>query len=241
MAFTVYPVGADSGFSEESAINSERDRLVAALGGRMATFVVDPFTGGDFSLTTSGSSYDVDVAPGDAFVGGHFVRSNSTVTVTVDGSATNELFVVVDDAESNNATITSTSDGSTPSGQYVVKIHEVTTDGSGVTGTTDFRPFVPFRQDSPINAITGQQQDTVPGQAIDSTGNFTTSVTFPQSYQNGVDAVNIFIDGLTDDTARVVNIYAGSVTADGFTLHYSVTAAGGSGATADFGYTATGA
>ena len=150
MAFTVYPVGADSGFSEESAINSERDRLVAALGGRMATFVADPFTGGDFSLTTSGSSYDVDVAPGDAFVGGHFVRSNSTVTVTVDGSATNELFVVVDDAESNNATITSTSDGSTPSGQYVVKIHEVTTHGSGVTGTTDFRPFVPFRQDSPI-------------------------------------------------------------------------------------------
>jgi len=182
MAFTVYPVGADSGFSEESAINSDRDRLVAALGGRMATFVVDPFTGGDFSLTTSTSSYDVDVAAGDAFAGGHLVRSDSTVTVTVNASVTSEIFLVVADAESGNAAIKAQDKATAdPSGAYVVKLHEVTSDGSGVTGTADFRPFVPFRQDSPVNAITGQQEAFVTGQAIDATGDFTTSVTFPQS------------------------------------------------------------
>ena len=241
MAFSVYPAGANTGFSEETSLDSERDRLVASLGGRMATFVVDPFTGGDFSLTTSASSYDVDVAAGDAFVGGHFVRSDSTVTVTVNASVTSEIFLVVRDVEAGNAIIVA-QDAATadPSGQYVVKLHEVTSDGSGVTGTTDFRPFVPFRQDSPVNAITGQQQGTVTGQAIDATGDFTTSVSFPQSYQQGVDSVNAYIDSMTDATARVVNVRAESVTVDGFTLHYSVTTAGAGGATADFGFTANG-
>lgn len=242
MAFTVYPIGSDSGFSEESAINSEQDRLVAALGGRMATFVVDPFTGSDFGLTTSTSNYDVDVAAGDAFTGGHFFRSDSTETVTVNASVTSEIFLVVADSESDNAAFVAQDKPTTdPTGQYVVKLHEVTSDGSGVTGTTDFRPFVPFRQDSPVNAITGQQEGTVTGQAIDSTGDFTTNVTFPQAYQTGVDSVTVYIDSLSDNTARVVNMHATGVSTTGFTLHYSVDTAGGSSATADFGYSANGA
>jgi hypothetical protein len=241
MAFTVYPVGADSGFSAESAISSERDRLVAALGGRMATFVVDPFAGGDFSLTTSTSSFDVDVAAGTAFVGGHYVESNSTVTVTVNASVTSEIFLVVDDAEPDDASIIAQDSGtSDPTGQYVVKLHEVTSDGSGVTGTTDFRPFVPYRQDAPVNAVTGQQQATVTGQAIDSTGVFTTSVSFPHGYQTAADAVEVWLDSVTDTSVEFGFMNATNVTASGFDLQYSVVTAAAGGATADFGYTANG-
>jgi len=206
----------------------------------MADFVVSPFQSGHFDVTTSASSYDVDVAAGDAFMGGHFVQSDATETVTVDGSATNEIFIVADDTKAGNGAVEYTSDGSTPAGQYVMKIHEVTTDGSGVTGSTDFRPWVAFPSDAVNEAISGLQKDAVTGQAIDSTGVFTTAVSFSRSYINAVDDVEVYLDSLTDTTAAFGFMRAKNVTVDGFDLEYKVTAAGASGATADFGYKANG-
>lgn len=240
MAFTVYPVGSNTGFSEESDLDSEFFRAIHALGGRMADFVVSPFQSGHFDITTSGSSYDVDVAAGDAFVNGHFVQSDATETVTVDGSTTNEIFLVIDDANAGNGAIEYTSDGSTPSGQYVMKIWEVTTDGSGVTGSTDFRPWVAFPSDAVNETIIGLQKATVTGQAIDSTGVFTTAVSFPRSYITAVDDVEVYLDALTDTGAAFGFMRAKNVTVDGFDLEYKVTAAGATGATADFGYKANG-
>jgi len=240
MTFTVYPVGADTGFTEESALSSGRETDRQAFAGRMRDFVVDPFTGGDFGLTTSASSFDVDVAAGEAFAAGHYVESTQTETRTVTDNATVELYLVVADIKSDNADIVTSTSG-TPSGQATIKLWEVTTDGSGVTGSTDFRPFVPFRGDVVEASLTGVQTKTVTGQAVDSTGNFSVSVSFPQAYQSGADDVAVTLSDLSDQSARVVNIFPSSITQSGCTVNYTVDVAGGSGATADFTVTARGA
>lgn len=239
MAIEAYPVGADSGFSEESAINSERDRLISALGGRMSDFIVDPFAGGHFDISFSGSSYDVDIdtgASGKAFLGGHLVENDSTITLTLDGSSTNEIFLVVRDSATGNAEVVFTSDGSTPSGLYVMKIWEATTDGSGVTGTTDFREYVPFREDAVAASITGRKSGTSGTIAVDSTGVKTVAVSLPNPYTTSLDDAEAWLHSLSDTAAVVDNIRVqpGSYSTTGFTIEANVTTAGAGGATADF-------
>jgi hypothetical protein len=240
MAFTVYPIGSASGFSEESELDSELHRLLHAFGGRMSDFIVDPFTNGHFDITTSTSSYDVDIAAGDAFTGGHLTRSTSTVTLTVDASTTNEVFLVVNDAKTGNASIESTSDGTTPSGQYVLKLWEVTTDGSGVTGTTDFRRYVPFHVHEADQSITGLKTGTTGTVDISSTGVKTVSYTFAYSYQDHIDSVIATLNSLTDTAANFGYIRTKNVTVDGFDVEAKVSKSGGSGSTADFHFNANG-
>lgn len=238
MAIEAYPVGGDSGFSEQSAINSERDRLIAALGGRMSDFIVDPFAGGHFDISTSGSSYDVDIdtgASGKAFLGGHLVENDSTITLTLDGSSTNEIFLIVADAESGNAGVVFTSDGSTPSGQYVMKIWEATTDGSGVTGTTDFRKYTPFQDGAATeDSVTGRKSGTSGTVDISSTGLQTVDVTFDNPYRESLDQVIVQVADLTDNTAGFGFWRAVNRTTDGFTIEVDVDKSGGSGETCTF-------
>ena len=240
MAFTVHPVGSNSGFSEESSVDSELHRLLHAFGGRIADFVVSPFHSGHFDITTSGTSYDVDVAAWDAFFSGHLVRSDATETVTVDGSTTNEIFIVVDDGRSGNAAVEYTSDGSTPSGQYVMKIWEVTTDGSGVTGTTDFRKYVPFPGKHPDESITGQKTGTTGTVATDVTGVVTVDHTFDHSYPQAAKTAVATLNTLSDTSVAFAWIRTTNVTTDGFTVEARIDNAGASGSTADFLFQATG-
>lgn len=245
MAFDVYPAGSATGFSEESELSSETDRLIASLGGRMADFVVLPFSQGHFDVTTSGSSYDVDVAAGQAFLGGHYVTMDAATTVTVDGSATNELFLVVDDSLTGNAAVQYTSDGSTPSGQYVMKLWEATTDGSGVTGTTDARPYVAFPNQDPQESVTGlkdttQGTPTNPSVPTDSTGIFTVDVTYDRPFQTNVFSTLATLDDLTDTAADLGWIRTSNSTLDGFTIEVKVTKTGAGGSTATFNWLAQG-
>lgn len=211
----------------------------------MADFVVTPFDGDDFDLTTSSSSYDVDVDAGDAFVNGHFVQSDSTETITVDGDSTNEVFLVVDDNKSDNAAIEYTSDGSEPSGQYVVKLHEVTTDGSGVTDTTDFRPYVPFPNEDPKESVTGskatpQGSPDPPTVSTEDTTVETVSVTFDNPYRNEVFDVVASLGDLTDTGANIGWIKTANVTVDGLDIDVKVTKSGESGSEAELAWRATG-
>ncbi|AGM11293.1 hypothetical protein HHTV1_38 [Haloarcula hispanica tailed virus 1] len=245
MAIEAYPVGANSGFSEESAIDSERDRLISALGGRMSDFIVDPFAGGHFDESHSGTSLDVTIDTGGtgmAFLGGHLVVNDAAITVTVDASSTNEIFLVVADTPAGNAQVIHTSDGSTPSGQHVMKIWEAVTDSSGVTGTTDFREYVPFREDAVAASITGRKAGTSGTIAIDTTGVKTASVTFTNPYQNAVDQANAWLNALGDTAAEFgyIRVDPTSISTTGFTIEAKVTAAGGSGTTADFDWEAYG-
>lgn len=242
MAFDVYPVGANSGFSEESAIDSEKDRLIASRLGRLQDFVADPFSGGDFGITTSGSSLDVDVAPGDAVMGGHRVVSDSTETLTVDASTTNYIWLVVRDAETGNAIIEYNTDGSTPSGLYAMELWRVTTDSSGVTGTTDRRPWVPYRDNDPNVSVSGKQSGTATF-AIDSVGTVQNSVTFPNSYINGVDDIHLTLLNLDDTAVRFAyppRVVPGTFGVDGFDYEVNITTAGASGTTGSLFWTARG-
>lgn len=241
MAWDVYPTGADSGFSEETQLSSEFARKISALGGRMEDFVVDPFTGGDFSLTTSASSFDVDVAAGEAFMGGHFVKSDATVTVTVNASVTSELFLVVDDAETNNVSIVAQDKATAdPTGSYVMKLWEVTSDGSGVTGTTDFRYYVAFREAVTEDTITGRKVGTYTGASVDTNGVFTVSVTFTNPYIDAADEVLVSLDTLTDTAVEFGYMRTKNVTTTGFDIEYSIGPSGASGSTADFHWIAHG-
>jgi hypothetical protein len=236
MAIEAYPVGSNSGFSEESAIDSERDRLIAALGGRMSDFIVDPFTGGDFGITTSTSSYDVDIAAGDAFLGGHIVQNDAAITLTVDASTTNEIFLVVDDAANWGAEVTYTSDGTTPSGMYVMKIWEATTDGSGVTGTTDFRKYTPFEDGATTeDSVTGRKSGTTGTIDISTTGLKTVDVTFNNPYRVELDQVIIQVNSLTATDVGFDYWRAINRSTSGFTVEISVgNGSSSSGETADF-------
>jgi hypothetical protein len=245
MAIEAYPVGSNSGFSEESAIDSERDRLVQQHGGRMSDHIANPFAGGHFDESHSGSSLDIDIdtgASGKAFLGGHLVVNDTTITLSLDASSTNEIFLVVRDSASGNAEVVYTSDGSTPSGQYVMKIWEATTDSSGVTGTTDFREYVPFREDAVAASITGRKAGTSGTIAIDTTGVKTASVSFTNPYQNAVDQANAWLNALGDTAAEFgfIRVDPTSISTTGFTIEAKVTAAGASGSTADFDWEAYG-
>jgi len=246
MAFKVYPIGSKSGFSEESSLDSEKARQITSLGTRMTDFIVSPFNDGDFSLTTSTSSFDVDVAPGEAFMGGHFVGSDSTVTVTVNSSVTSEIFLVVDDAKTDNAAIVAQDKpDSDPTGQYVTKLHEVTSDGSGVTGTTDFRKYTPFPNQSPQESITGlkdtgQGTPDPPSISIASSGTRSVSVTYDTPYQVNVFSVVASLDTISDTQANLGWIHTMNSSLTGFDIKAKVIDAGGSGSTAEFAWLARG-
>jgi len=245
MAIEAYPTGANTGFSEESSIDSERDRLIASLGDRMSDFVAQPFTSGHFDESHSGSSLDIDIdtgASGIAFLGGHLVVNDSTITLTLDASSTNEIFIVVRDGAAGNAEVTFTSDGTTPGGQYVMKIWEATTDSSGVTGTTDYREYVSFREDQTARNITGRKAGTSGTIAIDSTGVKTVSVSYSNAYQTAADQANAWLNALGDTEAEFgfIRVDPTTISTTGFTIEAKVTAAGASGTTADFTWEAYG-
>lgn len=240
MAFDVYPVGANSGFGEESSIDSEKDRSIVALGGRLADFVVSPFADGDFDITTSGSSLDVDVAPGEAFLGGHRVVSDATTTLTLDASSTNYIWLVVRDAATGNAVIEYNTDGSTPSGLYAIELWEAVTDSSGVTGTTDRRPYVPFPDDADADGITGRKTGTTGPVSVASTGEQTVDVTFANPYRFSLDRVLVSLETLDDTAVNFGWEKVESKTADGFTVRVKITKAGASGSEATFAWTAYG-
>lgn len=240
MAFDVYPVGANSGFSEESSIDSEKDRDVFALGGRLADHVADP-VGGDFDLTTSGSSLDVDVAAGTAFMSGHRVVSDATVTLTVDASSTNYIWLVVRDAETGNAIIEYNTTGSAPSGAYAMKLAEVDTDSSGVTATRDFRPPTAFAADqvaTSADSIAGQTSD----QPVDATGVQTFTVTLPAPFPTALDHVELTLAKLTDSAVSSdhVRVPPSNLARDSFQVEYDISNAGSSGTVANWFYTARG-
>lgn len=246
MAIEAYPVGTDSGFSEESDINSERDRLVQQHGGRLSDHIADPFTGGHFDESHSGSSLDITIdtgGDGKAFMAGHLVVNDASITKTLNASVTSEIFLVVRDSPTGNAEIVAQDQATAdPTGVAVMKIWEATTDSSGVTGTTDFREYVPFREDQANRNITGRKAGTSGTIAIDSTGVKTVSVTFSNAYQNAVDQANAWLNVLGDTAAEFgfIRVDPTTISATGFTIEAKVTAAGGSGTTADFDWEAYG-
>lgn len=243
MAFTVYPVGSSSGFSEESELDSDLHRLMHAFGGRLDNFVVDPFNSNHFNLTNP-SGLDAQVASGDAVIGGHLVRMDSAVTKTLNASVTSEIFLVVDDAETNNAAIVAqdkpTAD---PTGQYVEKLWEATTDGSTITGTTDFRHYVGFRGDTVATGLSGRKTGSYTGAAIDSNGVFTVSVTFTNPYIDGIDTVLVSLNDLTasqPSNFQLGYLRAKNYAVDGFDIEYNVANSASAGDTADFNWVAHG-
>lgn len=239
MTIETYPVGSNTGFSEESQIDSDLDRLIASLGGRMNDFIADPFNAGHFDESHSGSSLDITIdtgGSGKAFLGGHLVVNNSSITLTLDASSTNEIFLVVSDAATNNARLEYTSDGSTPSNKYIMKIWEATTDSSGITGTTDFRKYTPFQDGAAAeDSVTGRKTGTSGTIGISNNGVKTVDVTFTNPYRTTLDQVIIQVSSLTATDVGFDYYRAINQSKSGFTIEAKVgNSSSSSSETADF-------
>jgi len=245
MAFTVHPVGSASGFTEESELDSELHRLLHAFGGRMSDFVILPFSQNHFDLTNP-SGLDAQIATGDAMTGGHLTRMDAAETRTLTASTTSEVFLVVDDAKTGNADIVAQDKATAdPTGQYVVKLWEATTDGSTITGTTDFRPYVPFPNEDPQESVTGvkdtpQGTPNPPSVSTDSTGIKTVSVTFDRPYRVEVFDVVASLSNVTDTAVNLGWVKTSNITLTGFDIDVKVTKSGASGSTADMAWNARG-
>lgn len=97
-----------------------------------------------FAETSSGSSFDVTIDGGQAYIGGAWLARDTTTTVTLSSSTNNQDVYVGWDVSTNNSVIIGTSsafDADDPKH----KIWTFDTDGSGVTSSTDQRNLDDFR------------------------------------------------------------------------------------------------
>lgn len=90
---------------------------------------------GGFAVVSSpSSSFDVDIDTGEALVGGRYVARDTQTTVTLPSNSTTTIVVGVNQ-QTRDGVVVDTS--GTP--DIELALADVTTDGSGVTGTTDRR------------------------------------------------------------------------------------------------------
>ena len=97
-----------------------------------------------FAETSSGSSLDVTIAPGEAFVYGSWLAKDTNTTVTLSSSTSDQtVYVGWEEGVSNSVIIGTESAFSTTDER--VAAYDFTTDGSGVTSVTDRRELGQFQ------------------------------------------------------------------------------------------------
>jgi len=112
-----------------------------------------------FDETSSGSSLDVDIDGGEAFVGGHYVVRDTTTTVTLDASTNDQDVFVGVDLDAGDTPIIGTS-GDFDSDEPKIKLWTFDTDGSGVTSVRDQRVLEHRRSLGNIDHIRGASEPT---------------------------------------------------------------------------------
>jgi len=108
---------------------------------------IDETTFTAFDIVTSPSSLEITIEPGEAFIFGSWLAKDTDTTITLSASSTETIFVGWD-KDASNEVIIGPDDGrfATTSGNTDQKIPlwDLTTDGSGVTSTTDRRAYGTF-------------------------------------------------------------------------------------------------
>jgi hypothetical protein len=93
-----------------------------------------------FAETSSASSFDVTLDPGEAFVYGSWLVKDTSTTITLSSSTSNqEIFVGWDKSSGDTVIIGPASDFGTNDPK--IKMYEFDTDGSGVTAVRNYRPI----------------------------------------------------------------------------------------------------
>jgi hypothetical protein len=124
-----------------------------------------------FSLSTSSSSLDVTVAPGEAFVGGWLCRDTAT-TISLPANSTSDIIIgfnvdaifdptVDPDRDAADEVLVDLSANVADLNPQVVA-HQVTTDGSGVTGSQRVATVGGFSELS-VGSIGGLNHDNLNG------------------------------------------------------------------------------
>ena len=153
-----------------------------AYGGSEEGFIIDgveptPISVGDlgiteenlnsFEETSSGSSLDVTIDAGEAFVFGSWVAIDTPTTVSLDSSTTGQTVYVGWNKDGSDDVIVgleSAFETASGSADQKIPLWDFDTDGSGVTAVTDRRDFNRVSLDSvPQGPDSGLDADTVDG------------------------------------------------------------------------------
>lgn len=93
-----------------------------------------------FDQSSSSSSHDVTIHPGEAFVYGSWLAIDTDTTINLDGSTAGQTISVGWDRSQGNV-VQIDKDGNFGEADRRIPIWEFDTDGSGVTSSTDLRPI----------------------------------------------------------------------------------------------------
>jgi hypothetical protein len=134
-----------------------------------------------FSQTSSTSSFDVTVDPGEAFVYGSWLAIDTTTTVTLASSTAAQTVYVgwnKDSADDVIIGLQSAFDNATGNTDKKIPLFDFDTDGSGVTASTDRRELgkhidigdIELYYDSATDSLTwGDETDNTERMALDRT------------------------------------------------------------------------
>lgn len=123
------------------ALNTSRSFVIRAGNNDIAlqNSDLDGTVMNEFTQSSSASSFDVTIDPGETIIFGTYVARDTSTTVTLNSSTNNQTVVVAwDTTQKSNIQIGLSSNIS--SSQYLKSaIYSFNTDGSGVTSVTDLR------------------------------------------------------------------------------------------------------
>lgn len=195
----------------------------------------------EFEETSSTTSLDVTIDPGEAFVFGSWIVKDYETTVTLPASSTTTVYVGWNKDGSDDVIIGTESAFSAASGDADQKIplYEYVTDSTGVTSVTDQRDYIQIDADTlngktatEISVDISDSGSTVVNEVVDinfgnnisvtddGDGSVTISGAAEYTDSDAVSAVN-------SETTLTVNITGDADTVDGFEIQKNGTDGGG--------------
>lgn len=150
MAVKIFPSVNDVAPTTGDGITIKEANLVSLL----AAFINKAFVMSGLTVPGSSANLNLDVALGEAFIKGYWVKLDAATTVACTASSTNHIFLgLTKDGGGNvtGVTFTVNTTGTAPADS--VKLATAVTSGSAVTSTSDVRVFNPavFEDSYPIN------------------------------------------------------------------------------------------
>jgi len=194
-----------------------------------------------FNESSSTTSLDVTIDPGEAFVFGSWVCKDTATTVTLPASSTTTVYVGWNKDGSDDVILGTEGDFSSASGDADQKIplYEYVTDSTGVSSVSDQRSFIQIDADTlngktsaEISVDISDSGSTVVNDVIDinfgnnisvtDDGDGTVTVTGAEPYTDS-DAIN----AVNAENTLTVNITGDADTVDGFEVQKNGTDGGG--------------
>jgi len=195
----------------------------------------------EFEETSSTTSLEVTIDPGEAFVFGSWIVKDYETTVTLPASSTTTVYVGWNKDGSDDVIIGTESAFSAASGDADQKIplYEYVTDSTGVTSVTDQRDYIQIDADTlngktatEISVDISDSGSTVVNEVVDINFGNNISVTDDGDGSVTISGATQYTDSdavsaVNSETTLTVNITGDADTVDGFEIQKNGTDGGG--------------